>query len=374
MTETYGSEFIQKFESFAPKYLAEAGDPVGLAVGTLKKPIKKMMVTLDVRPEVVQEAIEQHVDFIFAHHPPIFRPLKNLVTDDAQTKMYADLLKNDLTVYAAHTNLDAATNGMNTWLADELNLTETEILHVTRKLAYKKIAVFVPKENEEEVREALTAAGAGQIGPNYKDCTYTFEGVGRFTPVNQANPTIGEIDEPEHVAEVRIEVVFPEHLTQTIEKALFEAHPYEEPPYDLYTIENFVDEYGHGRIGKLAEPISVQEFAQKVKETFGVSGLRYVSPDKDKLIQRVAVCGGDAGRYYPDALNKKADVFITGDVYYHTAHDMLADGLSVIDPGHHIESICKPKLVELFTEWKSELEWDFDIIQSKINTDPYEFI
>ena len=166
MIKTYGSEFIQKFESFAPKYLAEAGDPVGLAVGTLKKPIEKMMVTLDVRPEVVQEAIEQHVDFIFAHHPPIFRPLKNLATDDAQTKMYADLLKNDITVYAAHTNLDVATNGMNTWLADELNLAETEILHVTKRLAYKKIAVFVPKENEEEVRKVLTAAGAGQIGPN----------------------------------------------------------------------------------------------------------------------------------------------------------------------------------------------------------------
>lgn len=374
MTETYGTEFIQKFESFAPKRLAEAGDPVGLAVGTLKKPIKKLMVTLDVRPEVVQEAIEQQVDFIFTHHPPIFRPIKNLVTDEAQTKMYADLLKHDITVYSAHTNLDVATNGMNTWLATEIGLKETEIMHVTKRLSYKKIAVFVPKENEEEVRNALTAAGAGQIGPNYKDCTYTFEGVGRFTPINHANPTIGEVNQAERVAEVRIEVVFPEYLTQKIEKALFESHPYEEPPYDLYTIENFVDEYGLGRVGNLAEPIAVHKFAQKIKEVFGVSGLRYVTPDKDKLIQRVAVCGGDAGSYYTYALRKEADVFITGDVYYHTAHDMLADGLSVIDPGHHIESICKPRLVELFTEWKSDLEWDFDIIQSELNTDPYEFI
>ncbi|SIO13725.1 dinuclear metal center protein, YbgI/SA1388 family [Carnobacterium alterfunditum] len=374
MTETYGSEFIQKFESFAPKQLAEAGDPVGLAVGTLNKPIKKMMVTLDIRPEVVQEAIEKQVDFIFAHHPPIFRPIKNLATDNAQINMYADLLKQDITVYAAHTNLDVATNGMNTWLADALALKETEIMHVTKQFSYKKIAVFVPRENEAEVRKALTDAGAGQIGPNYKDCTYTFEGVGRFTPINQANPKIGELDQPERVAEARIEVVFPEQLTQTIEKALFEAHPYEEPPYDLYTIENFVDEYGLGRVGNLTEPISVHDFAQKVKDLFGVSGLRYVTPDKDKLIQRVAVCGGDAGKYYPDALKKNADVFITGDVYYHTAHDMLADGLSVIDPGHHIESICKPRLVDLFTEWKTEAEWDFDIIQSDLNTDPYSFI
>lgn len=374
MTETYGNEFVQKFESFAPKQLAESGDPVGLAVGTLNKPIKKMMITLDVRPEVVQEAIEQHVDFIFAHHPPIFRPLKNLATDDAQNKMLADLLKNDITVYSAHTNLDVTTNGMNTWLADEIGLKETEIMHVTKRLSYKKIAVFVPKENEEEVRKALTAAGAGQIGPNYKDCTYTFEGIGRFTPINHANPTIGEIDQVEQVSEARIEVVFPEHLTQTIEKALFEAHPYEEPPYDLYTIENFVDEYGLGRVGNLAEPISVQEFAQKVKDVFGVTGLRYITPDNQKLIQRVAVCGGDAGKYYPEALRKKADVFITGDVYYHTAHDMLADGLTVIDPGHHIESICKPRLADLFTQWKTEANWNFDIIQSSINTNPYEFI
>jgi len=374
MTETYGSEFIQKFESFAPKQLAEAGDPVGLAVGTLNKPIKKMMVTLDIRPEVVQEAIEKQVDFIFAHHPPIFRPIKNLVTDNAQINMYADLLKHDMTVYAAHTNLDVATNGMNTWLADALALKETEIMYVTKQFSYKKIAVFVPRENESEVRKALTDAGAGQIGPNYKDCTYTFEGVGRFTPINQANPKIGELDQAERVAEARIEVVFPEQLTQTIEKALFEAHPYEEPPYDLYTIENFVDEYGLGRVGNLTEPISVYDFAQKVKDLFGVSGLRYITPDKDKLIQRVAVCGGDAGKYYPDALKKNADVFITGDVYYHTAHDMLADGLSVIDPGHHIESICKPRLVDLFTEWKTEAEWDFDIIQSDLNTDPYNFI
>ncbi len=127
-------------------------------------------------------------------------------------------------------------------------------------------------------------------------------------------------------------------------------------------------------MGNLAKPISVHDFAQKVKDLFGVSGLRYVTSDKDKLIQRVAVCGGDAGKYYPDALKKNADVFITGDVYYHTAHDMLADGLSVIDPGHHIESICKPRLVDLFTEWKTEAEWDFDIIQSDLNTDPYSFI
>lgn len=374
MIRILGNDLIRKFEAFAPKTLAEPGDPVGLAVGTLNKPIKKVLVTLDVRPEVVEEAIEQQADLIFAHHPPIFRPAKNLVTDDPQNKMYADLLKNDIAVYAAHTNLDVATNGMNAWLAKAIGLNNTEIMAVTKKESYKKLVVFVPLSDQEAMIAALTKAGAGKIGPNYQDCSYTVEGTGRFTPVNQADPAIGQLNQSENVAEARIEVIFPERLTAEIEHALFTAHPYEEPVYDIYTIENYIDEYGLGRVGDLAEPLSVLDFAEKVKTIFGVSGLRYLSKDNNQLIQRVAICGGDAGKYYPAALEKGAEVYITGDVYYHVAHDMLAENLTVIDPGHHIESICKKELTDLFTNWSQEMNWDVTIIQSAINTDPYQFI
>lgn len=374
MTTIYGTDLINKFETFAPKHLAEEGDPIGLAIGTLTKPIKKVMVTLDVRPEVVQEAIEQQVDLIFSHHPPLFRPAKNLITDQPQNKMYADLLKNDIAVYSAHTNLDVATNGMNAWLAKAIGLNATEIMTVTKRESYKKLVVFVPLESQEQVLKALTKAGAGKIGPNYQDCSYTVEGIGRFTPVNQANPAIGQLDQIEKVKEARIEVLFPKRLTAEIEQALFASHPYEEPAYDIYTVENYVDEYGLGRVGNLAEPLSVSDFAQKIKTIFDVTGLRYVTDDASQLIQRVAVCGGDAGKFYPAAIKKGAQVYITGDVYYHTAHDMLAEGLTVIDPGHHIESICKAELHQLFTKWSQEMDWELDIIQSNLNTDPYQFI
>ncbi|WP_442861674.1 Nif3-like dinuclear metal center hexameric protein [Carnobacterium sp. CS13] len=370
----YGNDLINKFETFAPKHLAEEGDPIGLAIGTLAKPIKKVMVTLDVRPEVVQEAIEQQVDLIFSHHPPLFRPVKNLVTDQPQNKMYAELLKNDIAVYSAHTNLDVATNGMNAWLAKAIGLNNTEIMSVTKRESYKNLVVFVPVENQEQVLTALTKAGAGKIGPNYQDCSYTVEGTGRFTPVNQADPTIGQLGQAEKVHEARIEVVFPKRLTAKIEQALFASHPYEEPAYDIYTIENYVDEYGLGRVGNLAEPLSVSDFAEKIKSVFGVTGLRYVTDDASQFIHRVAICGGDGGKFYPAAIKKGAQVYITGDVYYHTAHDMLAEGLSVIDPGHHIESVCKAELQQLFTKWSQEMDWDLEIIQSNLNTDPYQFI
>lgn len=374
MRDIKGYDLIRKFEDFAPTYLAEEGDPVGLAIGTLNKPIKKVLVTLDVRPEVVQEAISEKVDLIIAHHPPIFRPTKNLVTDDPQINMYADLLKNDIAVYTAHTNLDVATNGMNAWLAKAIGLRDTEIMTVTKQEKYKKLVVFVPISNKDSMIESLTQAGAGEIGPNYKDCTYTVEGTGSFTPVNQAHPHIGKLKKMEEVKEARIEVMFPEKLTSEIEKALFASHPYEEPVYDVYTLDNYVDVYGLGRVGNLEKAITVEDFAEKIKHTFGVSGLRYIAKDPSQMIQRVAICGGDAGKFYLDAVNKGAQVYITGDVYYHVGHDMLASGLNVIDSGHHIESICKDELVHLFTDWSKEMDWNLEIIQSKLNTDPYRFI
>lgn len=374
MTGIRGIDLVKKFESFAPKELAEDGDPVGLAIGTLDQPVKKIMVTLDVRPEVVQEAIEKNIDFIFAHHPPIFRPIKQLKTDDPQIKMYADLLKHKITVYAAHTNLDVVPDGINKWLADAVELKDTELLHITKSVYYKKIAVFVPKEQADAVRKALNLAGAGSIGPNYKNCTYTLEGTGRFTPIHLATPAIGSKNHEELVTEERIEAVFPEYLTAKVLKEVLAVHPYEEPAYDIYTVENYADHYGLGRVGNLAEAVKVKDFVQKIKEIFGVEGLRYITDDETKWIQRVAVCGGDGGSFYPYALEKGADVYITGDVYYHTGHDMLADGLTVIDPGHHIESICKSSLQQLFTAWSEELEWPVEIVQSGINTDPYRFL
>lgn len=369
-----GRELVTKFENYAPQSLAEEGDPIGLHVGTLDKPVSKILVTLDVRPEVVQEAIENHVDFIFAHHPPIFRPLKDLNSDAPQNKMYHDLIKHDITVYAAHTNLDITKNGMNDWLAEAIGLTDTEVMTETKREYHKKLAVMVPLENAAEVRNALTSAGAGQIGTNYIHCSYTLEGTGRFTPVSGADPTIGEVGQEEQLTEVKIEVVVPHRLVDQVVDALIESHPYEEPAFDVYTLENLFESYGLGRVGYLPEAVPFHVFAQKMKDVFQVEGLRYVAADENQLIQRVAVCGGDGGKFYADALEKNADVYITGDVYYHVGHDMLADGLSVIDPGHHIEEICKPKLAELFAKWKAEEQWDVEIKQSALNTDPFQFM
>ncbi|WP_086313615.1 YbgI/family dinuclear metal center protein [Enterococcus sp. 7F3_DIV0205] len=367
-----GKTFIEHFEAYCPQWLAEAGDPVGLHIGTLNKKLDRVLVTLDVRPEVVAEAIEKQVDLIIAKHPPIFRPVKRLDTDDLQTKMYADLLKHDIAVFAAHTNMDIIENGLNDWFCELLEIQDTTYLTKTHTVSYKKLAVFVPVDCAANMRQVLGQAGAGLQG-DYSNTSYSLIGTGRFTPGAGANPTLGTIGKEEAVQEAKIEVIFPETIEAKVIQAMLEAHPYEEPAYDVYQIENITKEYGLGRVGHLEQAVSLNDFVSTIKETFDLDGLRIIAEDENKLIQRVAICGGSGEKFFRDVIKKQADVYITGDVYYHTGHDMLTEGLPVIDPGHYIEQLCKPKLVELFNQWKKDYNWDITFIESEVNTNPFKF-
>lgn len=368
-----GKQLIDRFDAYCPQWLAEKGDPVGLAIGTLDKAVRRVLVTLDVRPEVVQEAIAKKIDLIIAKHPPIFRPIKRLTTDEPQTKMYADLLKNDIAVFAAHTNMDIMENGLNDWFCDLLGIKETTYLRETHVIEYKQLSVYVPVEQAQVMRDALSEAGAGTQG-NYQKTSYTLIGKGRFTPVAAAQPTIGTLNQEETVQEAKIDVIFPETIQEAVIAALYAVHPYEEPAFSIHTIENHQQRFGIGRIGMLAEPLSLEDFAQVVKTTFGLDGVRLITKNRQGLVQRVAICGGSGEKFFMDAKQMQADVYITGDVYYHTGHDMLANDLSVIDAGHYIEQLCKSKLVEQLNQWKQEEDWDVCFMESEVNTNPFIYL
>lgn len=368
-----GSEFIQRFNQYCPEWLAEEGDPVGLHIGTLNKEVDRIMMSLDVRPAVVAEAIDKKIDLLIVKHPPIFRPVSRLTTDDVQTKMYADLIKHDIAVFAAHTNMDIIENGLNDWFCDALDVLDTKYLIHTHTVKMKKLAVYVPQTDAKKMRQVLAEAGAGEQG-DYQATSFTVNGTGRFTPNSEANPTIGSANVPEQVQESKIEVIFPETKQTEIEAAMLTAHPYEEPAYDIYPLDNLAENYGIGRVGNLAEAIPTDEFIAKVKATFQLEGLRVVYPHTaKKMIKRVAICGGSGEKFYRDALAANADVYITGDVYYHTAHDMQETGMLVIDPGHYIESLCKEKMVALFEQWKNEEDWIVDFFVSETSTNPFSF-
>lgn len=371
MKKINGHEIIQLFEQFSPKGYAMEGDKIGLQIGRLNKPVEKVMIALDVLEEVVDEAIEKKVQLIIAHHPLIYRPLQKIPTDTPSGRIIEKLIKHDIAVYAAHTNLDVAKGGVNDMLADALQLNNTEVLYPTYQTTLKKLAVFVPEENAESLKQSLGDAGAGSIG-NYSHCTFSSLGTGQFKPNEEANPHIGRQGKLESVPEVRIETIFPEHLEKRILSAMFKSHPYEEVAYDIYELDNKGEALGLGKIGEIRE-MTLEEFAEHVKTTLEVDGVRVVG-DLSSKVKKVAVLGGDGNKYFMSAKMKGADVYVTGDMYYHVAHDAMMMGLNIVDPGHNVEKVMKKGVTEKLEKLCVEKGYEVSIFPSEIHTDPFKFI
>lgn len=367
-----GQTIIQAFESWSPKSYAMDGDKIGLMVGTLNKPVHKMMITLDVLEEVIDEAIEKNIDFILAHHPLIYRPLKNIATDTSYGRIIEKAIKHEITIYAAHTNLDIAPGGVNDMLAEALQLTDTKVLVPTKTVKYKKLVVFVPKSHAESVRQALGDVGCGHIG-DYSHCTFNSEGIGTFLPLEGTNPYIGHTGKKEEVEEIKIETILPETLQKKAITAMMKAHPYEEVAFDIYPLDNDGEVLGLGKIGYLKNEMTLQQFANFVKEAFDVKGVRVVGNLNNK-VKKVAVVGGDGNKFVKDAIFQGADVYVTGDVYYHVAHDAMMEGLNIVDPGHNVEKIMKHGVKKKLEQFLQRENYETEIIVSNINTDPFTFL
>ncbi|MGG3574731.1 Nif3-like dinuclear metal center hexameric protein [Bacillus gobiensis] len=369
MSKQSGTDFIKWFEDFCPPSYAVEGDPIGLQIGTLHKEVKKVMITLDVSENVVKEAIKEQADLIIAHHPPIFRPLKKVETNHPSGKVIELCVKHDIAVYAAHTNLDITDGGVNDMLAEALMLKNTEVLVPTFSDPMNKLVVFVPKEHEENVRRAVGNAGAGHIG-DYSHCAFSTEGIGSFRPLEGSDPFIGTVGELELVHEVRLETIFPSRIKNQVLAAMLEAHPYEEVAYDIYPVEQASIEKGLGRIGTIEQEMTLHDFALYVKDKLQVGGVR-MSGNPQALVKKVAVLGGDGNKFMSNAKKMGADVFVTGDIYFHVAQDAVAEGLNLVDPGHYAEKIMKQGLADLL-EAKCKMEISF--AASSTDTNPFVFL
>ncbi|MDZ5712191.1 Nif3-like dinuclear metal center hexameric protein [Jeotgalibacillus haloalkalitolerans] len=372
MKQVNGHQVVQLLEQFSPKAFAMEGDPVGLQTGALNRKVSKVLTTLDVTHEVVDEAIEKGANFIIAHHPLIFRPLKTINLETSAGRLIEKCIKNDITVFAAHTNLDVAKGGVNDMLSEALGLQEPSVLVKTFEDTYKKLIVFVPETHASIVRDAITAAGAGQIG-DYSDCTFTTAGTGRFKPDTNAKPFIGEQGSIEEVKEEKVESIFKASNEKEILHALKSSHPYEEPAFDVFEQSIPGEVYGLGRVGKLKEPVSLGEFTAFVKKQLNVPAVR-VTGDPEKQIKKAAVLGGMGSKYFQTAKFAGADVYITGDVDFHTAQDAEAAGLSIIDPGHHVEEIMKTGLAVELTKRANNEGLNVEFIPSSLSTEPFTFM
>lgn len=365
-------DLFQFVEELAPKKLAEEWDNCGLQIGDATARVKNVLLSLDLNEQVLAEAKEKQVQLIITHHPLLMRGIKNINLATAQGRLLRDLIKNNITVYSAHTNLDGAAGGVNDVLAEMLLLQNIEVLKTNGYQKYFKLVVFVPVAYQQAVGQALGHAGAGWIG-NYSDCTFRTPGIGTFRPLTGSNPFMGKQNELAEVEEVRLETILPSEKLSTVLAAMQAAHPYEEVAYDIYPLNNQGSAHGLGRVGQLAIAMKFADFIQQVKDKLGLSLVK-VGGALDGKVKTVALCGGSAAAFWPLALAKGADVYISGDIKYHPAQDMLDSGLSFIDAGHYqTELPVIERLYHYLTKRLQQQTKAVNLFISHTNTDPFTY-
>ncbi len=324
-------QILEAINQIAPWDSAESWDQVGLQVGASDREVARALVALDLRPEVIAEGLRLKVDGFITHHPLLFRPLSRIDLRTPLGKAIQTLIQNDLFLIAAHTNVDKAARGLNDYLATQLGLVSTEPLEPSSTQSLCKIVVFVPESHCKVLRVAMAKNGAGVIG-NYQECAFEMMGTGSFRPTAVANPRLGNQEQLNRVAEVRLEMVANQNAISRIIQAIHSHHPYEEPAVDLIPLLNSSGE-GLGRIGELTIPLRFTELCQLVKERLNPQGARF-SGDPAQNIRRVAICSGSGGSLLKTALRRGADLYITGDLDYHDFLTAQEEGLAVIDAGH----------------------------------------
>lgn len=369
---TNADKIIKIMEHIAPEKWAEPWDNVGLLVGQKHKMIQNVLVALEVTDAVVDEAIEKNVDMIIVHHPLIFKAMKTITDDDPISKMVIKLIKNDINLYVAHTNLDASPEGTSAYLAEVLELSDIKVLDESLSAQWFKIHVYVPIDQTEQVKKAMFDHGAGKI-QTYDHCAYTIEGQGQFRPLEGSKPFIGQENSLTQVAEVKIEVMVPEHLLNPVVEAMIKAHPYEVPAYDVFKTERVFSTGGIGVHGKLKKPLTLLDLSQQVKALLNLQHLKFVGKE-DQMMHRVSIVTG-AGADYMKLAKIKSDVLITGDVKYHEAQDALQMGLALIDGGHYeTEVFYMSRLKEILDKIFEEKSYDVQVIMSETDINPFKHL
>ena len=353
-------DLINELEAIAPPQLAVKEDRIGLQAGKLSAEIRKIAVAVEATADVVDTAIQRKADIIVAHHPLIFKPLTSVAETSPIQCRLARLIRSDIALYVMHTNYDTVRGGINDALASKLGVLDTMPLVTLMTDSFVKIVVFVPEENVEDVRNAMSDAGAGLIG-HYTHCSFRSVGIGSFVPLSAANPYFGSIGKLEETEEYKLEMTCAASWTDAVVEAMVEAHPYDEVAYDIYELANDPIVYGYGRVGSLEKEISLEEFAMFVKDALGLEHAR-VTGDMSKRIKRVALCGGSGSGQYQDALRAGADVYITGDTKYHDVMEARDLGLAVIDAGHFETErpgmvALADKLSDMFAESGIDVEY-----------------
>lgn len=360
------ADIISFLESVAHPSLQEQYDNAGLITGNSGWECSGIICTLDATEAVIKEAMEKKCNLVVAHHPIVFSGLKKINGKNFVEQSIITAIKNDIAIYAIHTNLDNVSAGVNGKIAQMLGLQNTAVL-LPKDGTLKKLFTFVPLARAEEVRQAIFSAGGGHIS-NYSECSFNTEGTGTFNAGKDTDPYVGERGRQHQEKETRIEVIFPSFAEQQVVRAMKEAHPYEEVAYDIIPLANRHSHIGSGIIGELPQAIDERDFLAKLKAVFGVAVIRHTS-FISRPIQRLSVCGGAGSFLISKALAAGADAYITADIKYHEFFE-ANDNMLLCDIGHY-ES--EQFTIELLQEHLQHKFPTFAVLKTGVKTNPVHY-
>jgi len=359
-------ELCSYLDSAIPLSFQEGYDNSGLQLGLPDKEINSALLTIDVTEAVLDEAAYAGCDIIISHHPVIFTGLKRLSGQSLAERILLKAIRLDIAIYSSHTNLDAINNGVSRKMAEKIGLTNVRVL-VPLRNRLLKLVTFVPDNHLDKVKEAIFDAGAGVTG-GYDNCGFSSQGTGSFRGSESTHPFVGEKGRVHFEKETRFETVLFSHLKDKVIEALIKAHPYEEPVYDIYMLENENIETGMGCKGELNKAIEAKEFLKLVSEAFTAKGLRYSSMT-GKKIKMVALCGGSGGSLINDAIAAGADAFVTAEIKYHSYFES-GEKILLADIGHYeSEKFSAEILHDLIIKKFPKFALRF----SEINTNPINY-
>lgn len=355
-----------------PPALAESWDKVGLICGDPTESVKRVGLALDCTQAVADKAVDMGLDMLIIHHPLLLRGVTSVAADEPKGKVIHTLIRGGVALFSAHTNADSARPGVNDKLAELVGITAGRPIAPRLLGAMDKWGVHVLAKDAAHLKKMLFDAGAGAIG-DYRECAFEIEGTGQFRPVEGANPAEGDVDKLFKSLELRIEFVAPRNLRARLTSVLREAHPYEEPAFDIvemHSAESLENATGLGRVGELPEPMRLADFVQQVANNLPVTewGVR-ATGDPEQMVSRVAVSSGSGDSFLNDVIKLGVDVYVTSDLRHHPVDEYLREGgPAVIDTAH----------------WASEFPWTSqaqEILQDKapqvevdvisIRTDPW---
>jgi dinuclear metal center YbgI/SA1388 family protein len=359
-------DWLAVLDRLFPPSWAEEWDSTGFQAGDRSWETARVLVALDPTSQVVAEAKSRGCGLLITHHPLLFRPLQRLDLTDPVASAAADAISSRVAVAACHTNADVAQPGVSDALAEAIGVDVMGVLHETSAGEHVKLVTFVPGEATGKVLDAIVGAGAGVIG-EYTHCSFRVRGTGTFFPSARAHPAVGERGTLNEVEEDRLEIIVPRERLKSAVEALVDAHPYEEPAYDVYPLTS-PGGLGLGRIGHLPDPLTAEDLARRCGERLG-SSVR-LAGDPRKQVRRLALCGGSGASLIPDALTAGVDAYVTGDLRHHQALDAASAGLVVIDAGHHgTEWPFVPALAARLAE--AGKDFGGEVLVSETRTDPF---